>query len=47
MKPELEEKVKRDSRSKLIDDALIDKLRTEYSVETTDGCFRLFCVYFK
>jgi peptidyl-prolyl cis-trans isomerase SurA len=42
MKSELEEKVKRDSRSKLIDDALFDKLRTEYSVETTDGALDYF-----
>ena len=42
MKPELEEKVKRDSRSKLIDDALIDKLRTEYKVETSDDALNYF-----
>lgn len=33
MKPELEEKVKRDSRSKLIDEALVNKLRQQYKVE--------------
>ena len=32
MKPELVEKVKRDSRSKLIDEALTNKLKTKYSI---------------
>ena len=32
MKPELVEKVKRDSRSKLIDDALISKLKSKYGI---------------
>ncbi len=32
MKPELVEKVKRDSRSKLIDDALVSKLKTKYEI---------------
>ncbi|MEN3324512.1 peptidylprolyl isomerase [Mariniflexile soesokkakense] len=32
MKPELEEKVKRDERSKLIDEALYSKLKTKYNI---------------
>ncbi|TNJ45715.1 peptidylprolyl isomerase [Tamlana fucoidanivorans] len=32
MRPELEGKVKRDSRSKLIDEALVNKLKTKYNV---------------
>lgn len=35
IKPELIEKVKRDSRSKLIDKALTDKLRAKYSISDT------------
>lgn len=34
MKPELEEKVKRDTRSKLIEEALIDKLKQKYGIAT-------------
>ncbi|GAA4901155.1 peptidylprolyl isomerase [Flaviramulus aquimarinus] len=33
MKPELVEKVKRDDRSKLIDEALVDKLKKRYNVD--------------
>lgn len=35
MKPELVEKVKRDARSKLIDDALINSLKTKYNISNT------------
>lgn len=42
MKSELEEKVKRDSRSKLIDDALVNKLRTQYNVEINKGALDYF-----
>lgn len=36
MKAELQEKIKRDSRSKLIDDALTSKLRNQYNIEIED-----------
>tara|TARA_R110000868_G_scaffold146115_4_gene366781 strand:+ start:1362 stop:3317 length:1956 start_codon:yes stop_codon:yes gene_type:complete len=42
MKPELEEKVKRDARSKLIDDALVNKLLAQYKVETSDKALDYF-----
>ncbi|OBQ56433.1 peptidylprolyl isomerase [Tamlana sp. s12] len=35
MKPELVEKVKRDSRSKIIDQALIDSLKKKYNIDDT------------
>ena len=42
LKPELEEKVKRDSRSKLIDDALITKLKDQYDIELPKGALDYF-----
>lgn len=42
IKPELQEKVKRDTRSKLIDDALVNKLLAQYNVETTDNALDYF-----
>lgn len=42
IKPELEEKVKRDTRSKLIDDALVNKLLAEYKVETNHKALDYF-----
>ncbi len=42
MKSELEEKVKRDSRSKLIDDALVNKLRAQYTIKTNEGALDYF-----
>ncbi|GAA4235859.1 peptidylprolyl isomerase [Postechiella marina] len=42
MKSELENKVKRDSRSKLIDDALHDKLKVKYSVKPNPEALAYF-----
>ncbi len=42
LKPELEQKVKRDSRSKLIDDALITKLKNQYNIELQKGALDYF-----
>jgi len=42
LKPELEQKVKRDSRSKLIDDALISKLKNQYKIELPNGTLEYF-----
>ncbi|WP_445737501.1 peptidylprolyl isomerase [Mariniflexile sp.] len=42
MKPELEERVKRDDRSKLIDDALYTKLKTKYKVPSKQPALDYF-----
>lgn len=42
MKPELISKVKKDNRSKLIDEALINKLKTKYGVEETQPALVYF-----
>ncbi|GAA4281591.1 peptidylprolyl isomerase [Gaetbulibacter aestuarii] len=42
MKPELVEKIKRDSRSKLIDDALYAKLRKQYDVDNNPVAVQYF-----
>lgn len=42
LKPELEEKVKRDSRSKLIDDALVNTLKNQYEIELPNGALDYF-----
>lgn len=42
MKAELEQKIKRDSRSKLIDDALIKKLKIQYKVEGNPKALQFF-----
>jgi peptidyl-prolyl cis-trans isomerase SurA len=52
MKPELEQKVKRDERSKLIDEALYKKLRTKYNISTKQPALDYFAAilnddYFK
>lgn len=52
MKPDLEQKVKRDERSKLIDQALYNKLKTKYSISTKQPALDYFATilnddYFK
>lgn len=42
MKPDLEQKVKRDERSKLIDDALYNKLRAKYNISTKQPALYYF-----
>jgi peptidyl-prolyl cis-trans isomerase SurA len=42
MKPELEEKVKRDDRSKLIDEALYIKLKSKYKIPSQQGALDYF-----
>ncbi|MDO7173820.1 peptidylprolyl isomerase [Mariniflexile sp. AS56] len=42
MKPELEQKVKRDDRSKLIDEALYTKLKTKYQVASNQPALTYF-----
>ena len=42
LKPELEQKVKRDSRSKLIDEALASKLKKQYKVENDKSALNYF-----
>jgi peptidyl-prolyl cis-trans isomerase SurA len=42
LKPELEQKVKRDSRSKLIDEALASKLKKQYKVENNKSALSYF-----
>lgn len=42
LKPELEQKVKRDSRSKLIDEALTSKLKSQYKIENNESDLKYF-----
>tara|TARA_R110002049_G_scaffold114889_2_gene266352 strand:+ start:178 stop:2133 length:1956 start_codon:yes stop_codon:yes gene_type:complete len=42
LKPELEQKVKRDARSKLIDDALVTNLKGQYNIELPKGTLDYF-----
>lgn len=42
IKPELEQKVKRDSRSKLIDEALTSKLKSQYKIENNESALNYF-----
>ncbi|WNH11826.1 peptidylprolyl isomerase [Thalassobellus suaedae] len=42
MKPELEQKVKRDSRSKLIDEALYNSLKEKYNITTKQPALKYF-----
>lgn len=42
LKPELEQKVTRDSRSKLIDEALVSKLKDQYKIELPKGTLEYF-----
>ncbi|WP_250432743.1 peptidylprolyl isomerase [Hanstruepera flava] len=42
MKPELEVKVKRDSRSKLIDNSIVSKLKTRYNVTDNEAALAYF-----